>query len=119
MAKVILTNRAKEDIHSIYRFSIEKFGTDVANKYLDKLEFGLSILKEQPDLLLDKPNISPHYKLFQTGSHWLICERQGDIIYVLTIKHTSLNILERLNELKPMLQKEIEYIKRSFPPIQE
>lgn len=119
MAKVILTDRTKEDIHFIYRYSVEKFGLNVANKYIDKLEYSLSILSEQPDLLLKKPNISPHYQLYQSGSHWLICERQGDIIYVVTIKHTSLNIINKLTELKPILQKEIELIKRRFPPARE
>lgn len=115
MAKVILTDRAKEDIHSIYNYSVEKFGITVADKYIDGLEYSLSILSEQPDLLLNKPNISPHYQLYQSGSHWLICEKQEDTIYVLTLKHTSLNIIEKLTELKPMLQKEIEIVKRRFP----
>ena len=115
MVKVFLTDRAKEDIHSIYRYSINKFGVNVAEKYIDKLEFSLSILYEQPHLLLKKPTISPHYQLYQVGSHWLVCERQDDIIYVVTIQHTSLNIIEKLTELMPMLQKEIELIKRKFP----
>lgn len=119
MAKVILTDRAKEDIHSIYNYSVEKFGISVADKYIDSLEYSLSILSEQPDLLLNKPNISHHYQLYQSGSHWLICEKQGDITYVLTLKHTSLNVIEKLTELMPMLQKEIEVVKRRFPPARE
>lgn len=114
MVQVFLTDRAKEDIREIYNYSIEEFGVNVAEKYIDKIEFNLSVLSEQPDLLLNKPNISPHYQLYQSGSHWLICEKQEDTIYVLTIKHTSLNVIEKLTELKPMLQKEIEMIKRRF-----
>lgn len=119
MAQVLLTDRAKEDIREIYYYSIEEFGVSVADKYIDRLEYSLSILSEQPDLLLKKPSISPHYQLFQSGSHWLICEKQEDIVYVVTVKHTSINIIEKLTELKPMLQKEIEFIKRQFPPSRE
>ncbi|PWL30683.1 type II toxin-antitoxin system RelE/ParE family toxin [uncultured Roseivirga sp.] len=118
MAQVFLTDRAKEDIREIYSYSIEEFGVNVAEKYIDKIEFSLSVLSEQPDLLLNKPSISPHFQLYQTGNHWLICEKQRETIYVVTIKHTSLHLIERLRELRPMLQKEIELIKRKFPPTQ-
>lgn len=80
MARVILTERAKTDLKSVYEFSIKEFGIRTADKYLENIQTSLEILQEQPNLLLKKPSISKHFSLYQSGKHWLVCEKQKDFI---------------------------------------
>ena len=107
MIKVLITERAKSDISAIYQYSFDQFGLNTAEEYLNKIEFGISLLSQQSELLLYKPNISESFKLFKVGVHWLVCDRVGDTIYILTLKHTSMNLIERLNDLRPTLKREL------------
>ena len=106
MAHTYLTDRAFLDIEEIYAYSVEHWGEKTAERYLSQLEEALKLLEESPKLLLQKPEISERFKLYQTGSHWLICDVVGDDIYILTIKHLSMNLLQRLKAMEPTLEEE-------------
>ena len=46
---VHITQRSLHDIKGIEAYSLEQFGRQVANQYLNKLEAGLSRLAENPE----------------------------------------------------------------------
>jgi toxin ParE1/3/4 len=108
MANIRLTHRALSDLQDIYDFSINEWGKNTAEKYLEGIQGIFELLKDNPDILINKPQISNRYKAYQIKSHWLICDILGDDIYILTIKHISMNLLERLNELEPTLEEEVK-----------
>ncbi|WP_339694939.1 type II toxin-antitoxin system RelE/ParE family toxin [uncultured Roseivirga sp.] len=110
MAQIHLTDRALLDIEEIYEYSIEKWGEKTAERYLDQIQDSLLTLEENPQLLLQKPEISNRFKLYQTGAHWLICDVVDNDIFVLTIKHLSLNLLDRLKTLEPTLEEEVNFL---------
>lgn len=94
----------------IYAFSVEKWGEKTAERYLDQIQDSLLLLEENPKLLLQKPEISNRFKLYQTGAHWLVCDMLGNDIFVLTIKHLSINLLDRLKTLEPTLEEEVNIL---------
>lgn len=110
MVDIHLTDRALLDIEEIYEYSIKKWGEKTAERYLDQIQDSLLLLEENPKLLLLKPEISNRFKLYQTGSHCLICDVLDNDIYVITIKHLSLNLLDRLKTLEPTLKEEVHLL---------
>ncbi|WP_268123929.1 type II toxin-antitoxin system RelE/ParE family toxin [Roseivirga pacifica] len=110
MAQIHLTDRTFLDIEDIYEYSVEKWGVKTAERYLDQIQDSLLLLQENPKLLLAKPEISNRFKLYQSGSHWLICDMIGSDIFILTIKHLSMNLLDRLGHLEPMLEEEAAFL---------
>ncbi|KOF04158.1 hypothetical protein OB69_04035 [Roseivirga seohaensis subsp. aquiponti] len=110
MAQIHLTDRALLDIEDIYGFSVENWGEKTAERYLDQIQDSLLLLEENPKLLLQKPEISNRFKLYQTGAHWLICDVVDNDIFVLTIKHLSMNLLDRLKTLEPTLEEEVSFL---------
>ena len=101
-----LTERALRDI--------SKWGEKIAGDYLDKMEETFSLLESYPNLLTPKPQISKHFLAYQSGSHWLVCDKTDQDIFVLTVQHVSINLFESLDELEPTLKKEMEVLHREI-----
>lgn len=114
MAFVSLTRRAFRDLDGIERYSIERWGKAVAEGYLGDIQQGLNRLRENPRLLRTKDGISPHFSLYRVREHFLVCTLSADRIYVLTIKHGSMDLPSRLAELEPQLLQEAELLRRAL-----
>lgn len=95
-----------DDIHDIYEYSVENFGVDVTNRYLDTINAGLSRLEAHPELLRSKRDISHFFHFYAVGKHYLVCTQIEDVILVLTVKHAQMELIERLSTLEPDLEQE-------------
>ena len=114
MAWVGLSRRAVRDSEKIERYSEDRWGKRTAEDYLDSVEDALERLKQQPDLLRAKKDISEHFKFYRVREHFLICVQIHERIYVLTIKHASMDIPQRISELEPQLLLEAKLLHRAF-----
>lgn len=112
MKSVKLTERALDDIDEIEQYSINKWGNKVADKYLDDIESGLNLIQENSGLLQDFDEFSGRLKHYRIKSYFLICTEAKETIFVLTIKHVSMDIVTLLNKLEPTLATEVEYLSR-------
>lgn len=106
MVTVELTHRAMADLHEIHDYSIQTFGTQVAERYLDNIEAALTMLQEQPEILLSKVEISNCFQFYQVRNHYLVCSRVAETIIILTIKHCQMDLPARLFEIEHTLQQE-------------
>ena len=106
MANIHLTHRALEDLQDIYEYSIREWGETVADTYLNDIQEFLLLLETNPRLLRVNTNISSRFKIHQVRNHWLVCDLIGEEIYVLTVKHMSMDLIDRLKELEPFLEQE-------------
>ena len=114
MAFVGLSRRAIRDLKDIEQYSLERWGKTVAAHYMDSIEQGLNRLRESPELLRAKEGISPHFSLYRVREHFLVCTMNAKRLYVLTIKHGSMDLPRRLAELEPHLLKEAELLQRAL-----
>lgn len=109
-----LTGRALRDIQTIFDYSVERWGKQIAEKYLDDLEAGLQRLKEHPDLLKPEPDFHSALMFYRVNKHLLVCDVRAQAIVVLTVVHASMDIPSRLGELQPSLAAEIEILHRKL-----
>lgn len=72
--RLLLTDRAVNDILDIERYSIEQFGKRVANRYLAKLEAALQRISAEPGLLHREPAFHASLRFYRVEKHLLICE---------------------------------------------
>lgn len=110
MSKLHLTTRALDDLQEIFDYSAEKWGEEVALKYIQSFEDAFSILKENKDILKVNSNISSKFRVYFVKKHGVICDVVKDTIFILTIRHTSMNLLERLKDLEPNLEEEVKIL---------
>jgi len=86
----------------------------VAKEHLDHLEEALKRLRENPNLLRVKPEFSRNFRFFRVRRHYLVCSRVEDNIYLVTVKHGSLDLPNRLAELEPTLREETDLLHKTF-----
>lgn len=110
-ATVHLADRALRDLAGIEALSAEQLGRRVADRYLRKLEAGISRIAVQPDLLREEPSFHPTLRFYRIEKHLLVSETGiADKIIILTALHASMDIPSRLVELEPNLALEAELL---------
>ena len=114
MLHLELTRCALLDIADIEAFTIEKWGEKVAKDYLDSIEQGLNRLRENPGLLRSDLPVSDSLCFYRVRQHYLVCALFDEAIYVLTIKHTAMDLPQRLAELEPQLSTEADMLYQAF-----
>ena len=114
MAYVEFSRRAALDLVEIERYSIERWGKKVADKYIDNFTHATQRLSDQPSLLRDKQEVSTRLKFYRVEKHYMICDVTSDNIYVLTIRHGSMELISLLEELEPQLAQEAEIMHQRF-----
>lgn len=105
-----LTDRAHYDLQKIEDYSLQKWGRETADRYLEDIQTALSLLQKSPDLLRQKAAISTQFKFYRIREHFLVCTKLKDFLFVLTIKHGEMDLPTRLGELEPTLVQEADLL---------
>jgi len=106
-ARLLVTERALRDLAELRAYSIQHWGKRVAAKYIADLEAALTRLREHPDLVREHPELHPELRFYRVNQHYLVCDTQPRLIYVLTIIHASRDVPSCLHELEPTLAEEV------------
>ena len=113
-ARVLLTDLAIADLREIESYSMDKWGTAQASKYLDAFDRFFRLVETEPGILLPIPDVEA-LLTHSVGSHVVVCtERNGDIL-VLTIVHASRDLVSHLDRLLPTLKFEVDKMKKRLP----
>ena len=84
-----LTKKAEADLAALVDFSIERFGSETASRYIDKLERSLAALDrgdfDGPELVV-AARARP-IRRWPVPPYWIYYDRTGDILRVLRIYH--------------------------------
>lgn len=102
------------DLADIENYSLARWGKNVTETYLDSVDKALEMLATNPNLLRDIPKTASTLKFYRVKQHYLICTVLDSVIYVVTIKHCSMDIPNRLTELEPTLQHEVKIMHKAF-----
>ena len=108
--QLLLTNHFYKELDTIYEYSVRERGELIAEEYLEEINQVLQLIQENPKVLMVREEISPHFQTYLVNKHWLICHVSGEVIVILTIIHTTRNVIERLDELEPKLKHEVEVL---------
>ncbi|MEM1157516.1 MAG: type II toxin-antitoxin system RelE/ParE family toxin [Verrucomicrobiota bacterium] len=114
MAYLALTRRALRDIQEIKDYSCEQWGNQVADEYLSSIEDALNLLRQNPALLREKPNVSNSLCFYRVRQHFLVCTIIHEKVLVLTVKHGAMDLPERIYELEPLLIQEAEFLHQAI-----
>jgi len=112
--RILLTERALRDIAEIRDYSKEQFGKRVADQYISGLEAAIARIREEPNLLRKEAGFHPWLAFYRSQKHLLVCDRQEDAVFVLTLIHASMDIPSRLDNLQPTLKIETELLHRKL-----
>ena len=108
MSKLLLTDRALNDIDTIDRYSVERWGRRVADQYLADLDAALGRLADDLSLFKGRHDYTGRLRFYGVREHMLVGDVVGDIGFVLTVWHGSMDFIDRLPKLEPDLLHEAE-----------
>lgn len=114
MARLGISRRAAQDLEEIRLFSEARWGERVAAEYLSNIEEALNRLRENPGLLRTKPEFSRHLRFYRVQRHFLVCALVEDNIYLLAVRHGSLDLPNRLARLEPTLLQETDLLHQAL-----
>lgn len=95
MANYKISNLAKEDLIRIYKYGVENFGMNQANKYFDSFFENFDIIVENPFYFESVDYIKKGYRRCVCGSDSIYYKVNNDIVEIMTIigKQDLKNIL--------------------------
>ena len=108
--QLIISRRAALDISEIEDYSTAKWGKKVAKEYISRIEQALSLLQDNPKIIKKDSNISAYFHFYRIRQHFLVFDIGNNYLNLLTVKHGSMDLPERLAELEPYLYDEIAYL---------
>lgn len=99
MAKVILRQRAIDDLNNIWDYTVEKWSENQADKYYATIRFACKAIGENPDLGREYTGISPNLLGLKSGKHIIFYHFiSDDEIEVIRILHERMDLKNRLVE---------------------
>lgn len=108
--EVFLTERSIKDFLEIESYSIRQWGKSVANNYLKKINFPLTLISENPEILRSDGTFFGALCFYRVEKHFLIFSLGKRRIILLTIAHASRDMPARLEELLPYLKIELKQL---------
>ncbi len=114
MTKLFLTDRALRDIDAIEHYSIERWGTQVADQYLADLDAALGRLAEDISLFRKRYDYTGRLRFYNVREHVLVGDVIGGVGFVLTVWHGSMDFIDRLPSIEPGLLHEAEIMARQI-----
>ena len=116
MTKLLLTDRALIGIAAIERYSAERWGAQGADRYLADLDAALGRLAEDLSLFKGRHDYTGRLRFYRVREHVLVGDVIGNPGFVLTVRHRSMDVIDRLHELEPDLMHEAEIMVRQIEP---
>ena len=117
MSTLHLTECALSDIDDIERFSVERWGVHVADRYVSDLNDALARLSEDISLFRKRGDYTGRLRFYNVREHVIIGDIVGDNVYVLTVWWAGMDFIDRFPKLEPDLIREAELLAQQTDPI--
>ncbi len=114
MTSLYLTDRALADIYAIDRYSAEQWGRRTADEYLTDLNEALRRLAQDLTLFKTRHDYLGRLRFYSVREHVIVGDVIGEVVYVLTVWHGSMDFIDRLPKLEPELLREAVLMARSI-----
>lgn len=88
-----LTPRAKDDLHGIWRYSVQTWSEAQADRYITQIYERFSWLATRPRTGRHRPEICEGYYCFPQGSHLIFYLMRDGGIDIIGVPHKEMDIL--------------------------
>lgn len=92
MADYRLTPRALADLDAIADYSLERWGREQTERYLNGLTARMALLAETPSLGRDRSDVAGGYRSFPEGRHLVFYVEIETGIAVLGVPHATMDM---------------------------
>lgn len=89
MKKLVLTDRAREELREVYLYTLDTFGLAQADRYHEQLLQSFKLLRQFPELGRPKDRLRPGLRLYAVGRHQILYSSDADVIRIEGLPHDS------------------------------
>lgn len=111
MNNLYLTRRAFQDIQKIYEYSIQNWGENKADEYVENFYKIFDKIANNIKLGELRENRSTPFLMYPSGKHYIIYEPFKDGIIIITVLNQVRNIENILQEFGSTFYREIDALK--------
>lgn len=94
--RVTLSRRAKADVGIIWRYTVEQWGHNQAEIYVELIQSAVAAIATDPNLGRSCDEVRPGYRRYLAGSHVLFYRLKGSGVFVVRILHQRIDIQRHL-----------------------
>ena len=99
MAKVVLRQKAIEDLNDIWDYTFEKWSIKQADKYYTAIRFACNAIGKNPEVGIEYDGIKKNLLGLKSGKHIIFYKSiSKDKIEVIRILHERMDLIKRLTE---------------------
>lgn len=99
MSKLIFSNKAINDLSSIWEYTAENWSQQQADKYYDSLIYSCNKILQLPDIGRNYDIAMKGLKGYQSGKHIIFYfHKENSIIEITRILHESMDLKKRLTD---------------------
>lgn len=92
------TMEATRDLHRIWRYSVRHWSMEQADLYFIELIGAAQLVADNPELWLDRSDISPGIRGIKKNRHILFYTVEPDRVIIARILHERMDIKSRFSE---------------------
>lgn len=96
MPEYSLTPKAETDLEGIWLYSVEHWGVEQADCYIDDLDGAFQLLAGQPHLCRERREYTPPVRIHHCASHLIIYTTNSQGIEIIRILHEPMEVNEQL-----------------------
>lgn len=82
---------AELDLIGIWEYSFEQWDADQADKYLDELDRGISLLADNPELGVSREEVREGYRVLFINSHAIYYTITPSTIFIVRVLHEQMD----------------------------
>lgn len=99
MAKVILRQKAIDDLNNIWNYTFEKWSEKQADKYYATIKMTCNGIAENPNIGKEYDGITKNLLGLKSGRHIIFYQQiSGDTIEIIRILHERMDLKYRISE---------------------
>ncbi len=82
---------AELDLIGIWEYSFEQWDADQADKYLDELDRGISLLADNPELGVSREEVREGYRVLFINSHAIYYTINSSTIFIVRVLYEQMD----------------------------
>ena len=96
MTGIIVSDRAREDLRNIARYTEQRWGTDQKSNYLGLIEQRFADIRRNPAIGAPQGHIKPGYRSVAAGRHLIFYRESGGAIGIVRVLHLNMDVRHHL-----------------------
>jgi len=96
MIKLLVSNRAREDLRNIARYTEQRWGKEQKSNYLGLIEQRFGDIRRNPAIGAPRDHIKPGYRSVAAGRHLIFYRESGGAIGIVRVLHQNMDVMRHL-----------------------